>query len=167
MALGSYFQDLQKRKDEARAKKTKTNEEDKLALMRGQYNQWLGTGGISGIGPNPGAAPPFIKEILQRPGMKLDPTQYMSVGGYTPRFAQAANEVLYPGQDMMPHGFPQNNVMGSPYEQMMQQQQSMLERRKKLLANLDNTPEYAGRERSLLKAELADFERENNYQDEG
>jgi hypothetical protein len=166
MALGSYFQQLQQRKDQARAQKLKNTQEDKLAMQRGQYNQWLGTGGIGGIGPDPGAAPDFMKGVLQRPGMKLDPTQYRSVGGYTPQFAQTMQAMLYPGQDLF-HGFPQNNLLGSPEEAMMRQQQEMVDKRRRLLNSLDNTPQYALNERSLLKAELRDFDRENNYQDEG
>lgn len=167
MALGSYFQQIQQRRDEARAAKQKQTEEDKLALMRGQYNQWLGTGGIGQIGADPGAAPPFIKEILQRPGMKLDPTQYHSVGGYTPRFAEAANAVLYPGQDMTPHGLPQGNFLGAPEEEMLRRQQMLLKKRQQLIRDLDNTPDAFLPERSILTAQLKDFDKENSYQDEG
>lgn len=166
MALGSYFQDLQRRKDEARAKKSQTTAEDKLAMMRGQYNQWLGTGGISGIGPSPGAAPDFIKEILWRPGMRLDPTQYRSVGGYTPQFAQATQQVLYPGQDLF-HGLSQMNFLGSPEEELVNMQLAQMRKRQKLIKDLENTPESYGDERSILRAQLRDFENESRYQDEG
>jgi len=63
----------------------------------GDISKWIWSQGYSGIGPMMNNAPPIIRQILQQAGMKMDPTQYRSVGGYTPQFAQAVNSAVYPG----------------------------------------------------------------------
>jgi hypothetical protein len=50
----------------------------------GAVSQWLWGNGYSGIGPMANNAPPIVRQALTTTGMKLDPTQYRSVGGYTP-----------------------------------------------------------------------------------
>lgn len=65
----------------------------------GAVSNWLWSQGYSGIGPMLNNAPPIVRQMAQQPGMKMDPTQYRSVGGYTPQFSQALNQQLYPGMN--------------------------------------------------------------------
>ena len=83
----------------------------------GAVSQWLWGNGYSQIGPMLNNAPPIVRQILQQPGMKMDPTQYRSVGGYTPQFADALNQQLYPGMNFRKGEQSMGELIGQPMSQ--------------------------------------------------
>jgi hypothetical protein len=82
----------------------------------GAIQQWLWGSGYSGIGPMLNNAPPIVRALMQQPGMKLDPTQYRAVGGYTPQFAEALNKALYPGMNFRTGEQSMGQLIGEPMQ---------------------------------------------------
>ena len=82
----------------------------------GAVSQWIWGNGYSQIGPMANNAPPIVKQILQQQGMKMDPTQYRSVGGYTPQFADAVNAAVYPGMNFRTGDQSMGELIGQPMQ---------------------------------------------------